>query len=336
MIEFFNILFEILRISFFVAVPLIIVANAGLWSERSGVVNIALEGIMIMGAFVAAYVVGLIDQSGNTLLTGNYLFLVGMIIAAVSGMLLSILHAYASVNMKANQIISGTALNLFVPAFAVFFMNAVTGFSKVKYPSNDFFMNEVILKIFGMELNLSNIPILGKLFFTDTTIALYIGILVIAISFIVLYKTRFGLRLRACGEHPQAADSAGINVYKMRYAGVLISGALAGLGGFFYIVPITGYFAPEHGVAGYGFLALAVLISGQWNPKKIVLFGLFFGFITRIAAMQEIIPALRALDLDYEILTIIPYIITLIVLTFTSKNSAAPKSVGEPYDQGKR
>lgn len=326
MTEFFDVLFNVTRISLFVAVPLVIVALAGLFSERSGVVNIALEGMMVMGAFIGAFVMGIIAK--NTGLEGNLLFIIGMIVAITAGMLFSIFHAYASVNMKANQIISGTALNLFAPAFAVFMANAITGFSKVKYPAISFFIREVPL--------LSKIPVLGPIMFTKTYISVYVGIFILIAAYIVLYKTRFGLRLRACGEHPQAADAAGINVYKMRYAGVLISGALAGLGGLFYIVPITGNYDASFSVSGYGFLALAVLISGQWKPKRILIIALLFGFASKVSTMTSLIPILGNLNLSTEILRLFPYVATLIVLAFTSKNSQAPRAVGEPYDPGKR
>ena len=252
----------------------------------------------------------------------------GMIIAILAGITFSLLHAYASVNMKANQIISGTALNLFAPAFAVFMANAITGFSKIKYPAIDFFVREVPF--------FSKIPVLGPIMFTKTYVSVYVGVFVLIAAYIVIYKTRFGLRLRSCGEHPQAADAAGINVYKMRYAGVLISGGLAGLGGLFYIVPITGNYDASFSVSGYGFLALAVLISGQWKPMRILVVALLFGFASKVSTMTSLIPALGNLGLDTELLRLIPYVATLVVLAFTSKNSQAPKAVGEPYDPGKR
>ncbi len=322
---FFDTLFEIIRLSLFVAIPLLVVALAGLFSERSGVVNIALEGIMVIGAFSSAFFMGIIYRA--TGLDGNILFMIGMLIAIIFGILLSLLHAYAAVSMNANQIISGTALNMFAPAFVVFIAQAVTGFSKVKYPANSFFINETIL---------SNIPVLGPTIFTKTFMSVYVGVFILFVAYIVLYKTRFGLRLRSCGENPQASDAAGINVKKMRYIGVIISGALAGLGGLFYIVPITGNYDANFGVYGYGFLALAVLISGQWKPFRIFFIALLFGFFAKIASMTSLIPFLSDMNLSTEILYTIPYIATLIVLAFTSRKSRAPKAAGEPYDPGKR
>jgi simple sugar transport system permease protein len=316
---------DILRLSLFVAIPLLVVALAGLFSERSGVTNIALEGIMVIGAFTSAYFMGVIYE--KTGLDGNVLFLIGMIIAMSFGMIFSVLHAYASVSMKADQIISGTALNLFAPAFAVFIAQSLTGYSKVSYPSNSFFIRETFL---------SDIPILGPIIFTKTWMSVYVGFFLLILAYIVLYKTRFGLRLRSCGEFPQASDAAGVNVKKMRYAGVLISGALAGLGGLFYIVPITGNYDANFGVYGYGFLALAVLISGQWKPFRILFIALLFGFVSKISSMTILIPFIYDMKLPTEILNALPFFVTLIVLAFTSKKSQAPRAVGEPYDPGKR
>ena len=158
--------------------------------------------------------------------------------------------------------------------------------------------------------------------------------LILAASWVVLYKTRFGLRLRACGEHPQAADSVGVNVYKMRYAGTLLSGALAGIGGVIFVVPTSTNFNAT--VSGYGFLAIAVLIFGQWKPGRIALAALFFGFMKTLSVSYGLIPGIKDLSISGEIYKMVPYIATLIVLAFTSKNSAAPRAEGIPYDKGQR
>lgn len=230
----------------FYSIPLLIVAIGGMYSERSGVVNIALEGIMIIGAFVSIF---FMNQMQSTM-SGQWLLVLAMLIAAGTGMILSFFHAYASINMKANQVISGTALNLFAPAFAIFTARMLIGVQQVTF-MNTYRITEVPV--------LSAIPILGDLLFKNTYLTTFVGFAILIIATIVLYKTRFGLRLRACGEHPQAADAAGVSVKKMRYIGVLISGALAGLGGLVLMVPVTTAFDGQ--VAGYGFLALAVLIS---------------------------------------------------------------------------
>ena len=181
---------------------------------------------------------------------------------------------------------------------------------------------------------LGSIPVIGDLFFKNTYITTYIGIAILVISAIVLYKTRFGLRLRACGEHPQAADAAGINVYHMQYAGVIISGMLGGLGGLVFVVPTSTNFNAT--VSGYGFLALAVLIFGQWKPWKIMGASLFFGLMKAIAASYSGIPFLSNLGIPSYLFKMIPYIATLVVLIFTSKHSQAPRAEGVPYDKGAR
>lgn len=305
----------------FYSIPLLIVAIGGMYSERSGVVNIALEGIMIIGAFVSLF---FMNQMQATM-SGQSLLILSMLVAIFTGMILSFFHAYASINFKANQVISGTALNLFAPAFAIFTARMLNGVQQVTF-LNTYRITEVPL--------LSQIPILGDLLFKNTYITTYVGFFILIVATIVLYKTRFGLRLRACGEHPQAADSAGINVRKMRYIGVLISGALAGLGGLVLMVPVTTAFDGQ--VGGYGFLALAVLIFGQWRPGRILFAAFFFGLMKTISSAYTGIPFLLSLGIPSYLFKMTPYLATIIILTFTSKKSAAPKAAGEPYDPGKR
>lgn len=316
-----NIVFSVFQQTMFFTIPLLIVALGGMFSERSGIINIALEGIMIMGGFVSV----LFINRTQGILSGQLQLLLAIAIAAIAGMVFSLFHAFASINMKADQTISGTALNLFAPAFAIFIARILQGVQQIQF-TNTFRIDSVPV--------LGNIPIIGDLFFKNTYITTYIGILILIISTIVLYKTRFGLRLRACGEHPHAADSVGINVYKMQYAGVLISGALAGVGGLVFVVPTSTNFNAT--VAGYGFLALAVLIFGQWNPIRILFASLFFGLMKTIAASYSGIPILESFGIPSYIYKMIPYITTLIVLVFTSKNSQAPRAEGIPYDKGAR
>ncbi|QVK20194.1 ABC transporter permease [Mycoplasmatota bacterium] len=315
-------LYFLLRLSLFSAIPLMVVALGGMFSEKSGVVNIALEGLMLIGAFTGIYALNLMQKAG---MSGQMLYIYAMLVGGVMGLIFSLLHAYASVNMKANQVISGTALNLFTPALAIFLARMWTGTQQVNF--NDMFFIQKV----GF---LANIPVIGDLFFQKAYISTYVGILILIISYYVLYKTKFGLRLRSCGEHPQAADAAGISVYKIRYAGVMISGFLAGLGGVILIVPTTTNFNAT--VSGFGFLALAVLIFGQWKPKRIMLAALFFGLMRVISNSYSLIDVLAKLKLPGEFYSIIPYVATLVVLAFVSKKSAAPLAAGTPYDQGKR
>ena len=264
-----SVIYFIFQQTMLFTIPLMVVALGGMFSERSGVVNIALEGIMIMGAFVSILFLNLT----GTKLSGKLQLLIAIVISMVTGAVFSLTHAYAAINMKADQTISGTALNMFAPAFAIFVARVIQGVQQIQF-SNTFRIESVPV--------LGKIPVLGPLLFQNTYITTYLGILILILSTVVLYKTKFGLRLRACGEHPQAADAAGINVYRMQYAGVVISGALAGLGGLVFVVPTSTNFNAD--VAGYGFLAIAVLIFGQWKPMKILGASLFFGLMKTIAA----------------------------------------------------
>ena len=307
------------------SIPLLIVALGGLFSERCGVVNIALEGIMIIGGFSSILFINIMQNLG--VMDGQILLLCAILIAAVSGGVFSLLHAYAAINMKADQTISGTALNMFAPAFAVFAARMIqeNGVQQITF-KNTFRIAEVPV--------LSKVPILGDMLFKQSFITTYIGFGILIAAIILLYKTRFGLRLRACGEHPQAADSVGVNVYRMRYAGVTISGMLAGLGGLVFVVPTSTNFNAT--VAGYGFLGIAVLIFGQWKPLRILFAALFFGLMKTISSSYSGIPVLLELGINSYIYKMIPYIATLIVLAFTSKNSQAPRASGQPYDKGSR
>ena len=307
----------------FFSIPLLIVALGGMFSERSGVINIALEGIMIMGAFSGILFINVMQSMFG--MPPQLLLLLAVLVAAAVGVLVSMTHAYAAINMKADQVISGTAINMFAPAFAIFAARMIRSVQQIPF-RNDFRIASVPL--------LGDIPVLGPLLFRNTYLTTYLGFAVLAVSAVALYKTRFGLRLRACGEHPQAADSVGVNVYKMRYTGVAISGALAGVGGLVFVVPTSTNFNAS--VAGYGFLALAVLIFGQWRPSRILLAAFFFGLMKTVASAYSGIPFLANLGVPNDIYKMIPYIATLIVLAFTSKNSMAPRAEGVPYDKGGR
>lgn len=308
-----------------VAISLLLVALGGMFSERSGVINIALEGIMLFGAFFGALFVLTVQESG---MGPQTILLLGMLVAAVSGWIYSLLLSFAAVTMKANQTITGTSLNMLIPA-------AVLLFAKMFFNSDGITTNKsfYIRKV----PVLGDIPVIGQLFFQKTYITVYIGLVLLVISIIIFYKTKFGLRLRACGEHPQAADSVGINVYVMRYAGVSLSGILGGIGGFFYAVGITdGNVSGHTGVAGFGFLALAVMIFGQWKPIRIFFAAMFFAFLRTLAYSVSLIPFLANLGIDQTYYKMLPYVATMVVLAFTSKRSRAPKAEGIPYDKSQR
>ncbi len=308
-----------------VATSLLLVALGGMFSEVGGVINIALEGIMLFGAYFAALFVYLVQGSG---MNPQVILLLGMLVAAVAGLIYSLLLSFAAVTMKANQTITGTALNMLIPAVVLLF-------------SKMFFMSDGVTTNINFYIRkvpvLGDIPIIGPLFFQRTYLTVMIGFALLIIATLVFYKTRFGLRLRACGEHPHAADSVGINVHKMRYLGTCISGILGGIGGFFYSVGIMDGNVNGHtGVAGFGFLALAVMIFGQWRPGKIFLGALFFAFLRTLAYSISLIPFLYNLGIDQTYYKMLPYVATMIVLAFTSKKSRAPKAEGIPYDKSLR
>lgn len=316
-----NLLYFLVQQMMLFSIPLLIVALGGMFCEKSGVINIALEGIMVLGGFTGILFINIFQER----LPGQPILLIALLISMLTGMLVSLAHAYASVNMKANQSISGTAINMFAPAFAIYTARVIRKVQQIPF-SNQFRIEEVPL--------LGRIPVLGGLFFRNAYLTTYLGILILAVSWIVIYKTKFGLRLRACGEHPQAAASVGVNVYKIRYAGVLISGALAGIGGLVYVIPTSTSFNAT--VSGYGFLALAVLIFGQWKPSKILFAAFFFGMMKTIASAYSGIPVLSGLGIPSSVYKMIPYIATLFVLTLNTKGAQAPKASGIPYDIGAR
>ena len=294
-------------------IVLMLVALGGMFSEHSGIINIALEGIMVIGGVAGVLTLTMLPAS----LPSWLIVVIAVVVAALAGVIYSLLLAFASINLKADQTIGGTALNLLATAVAV-----------------------VIAKNFSdsgsAKLNYSNKPFLFSIGKLELSIFVPLGIILLIISYIVLYKTRFGLRLRACGEHPQAADSVGINVYKMRYAGVMISGALGAIGGLAYIVPPVQTWNFEVGVAGAGFLAMAVMIFGQWKPTRIALAAILFGFFRALGNVYSGFDVLQALNLPSSVYNMLPYIISLVVLAFTSQKSRAPKAEGIPYDKGQR
>lgn len=332
------------------AVPLMIVALAGVFSERSGIINLALEGIMIFGAFMGVLFINLAQTAGwfiEAKAAGNWLALQGfevlaMLVAAAMGALFSLLLSFASINLRADQTIGGTALNLMAPALVLFFIRMIANQNTLQMATGDSASWFMIKKsTLGFEKN-ADLGFLGNTLLNKVYLATYLCILIFVVLSIILYKTRFGLRLRSCGENPQAADSLGINVYKMRYAGVSISGALAGMGGFVYSLT-TANCTSNGDVAGFGFLALAVMIFGNWKPLNIAAASLLFGLFKCIAAAYSSLDIngdgvymLSQIGISSHLYRMLPYIITLLVLAFTSKGSRAPKAEGIPYDKGSR
>ena len=310
----------LLQYTLIFASVLLLVALGGCFSEHSGVINIGLEGIMVMGALGGALMMKFLPAG-----TAAFVVVLLTVLASILlGMIYSLLLAVAAVNFKADQTLVGTAMNLLGTAAATVFVKAM---NTAADPDN---VSSTIQYLDGRKAFLVNI---GGFEFNW---CMLLAVIALVIAYVVLYKTRFGLRLCACGEHPQAADSVGINVYRMRYAGVLISGVLGGLGGIVYIIAGVSEWKFENGVAGFGFLALAVMIFGQWKPTRIALAALLFGFFRALGNVYSGFDLLSSLNLPSSVYNMLPYIISLVVLAFTSQKSRAPKAEGIPYDKGQR
>ena len=299
---------------------LTLVALGGCISEHSGVINLGLEGIMVIGALGGA----LVMSNLVTALPPALLVIVAILAAIVFGMIYSCLLGVACINFKADQTLVGTAMNLLGTAGATVFVKAMnTAMNPDNHSSEISYVaarERFMVNIGGFEFN---------------WFMLLVVIAVVAV-YIMLYKTKFGLRLMACGEHPQAADSVGINVYRMRWSGVLLSGLLGGMGGLCYILAGVSLWKFENGVAGFGFLALAVMIFGQWKPIRIAVSALLFGLFRALSNVYSGFDFLAALNIPGNVYNMLPYIISLVVLAFTSKKSRAPKAEGIPYDKGQR
>ena len=311
----------LLQYTLIFASVLLLVALGGCFAERSGVINIGLEGIMVMGAMGGALVMKFLPVS----MGAPMMILCTILAAALFGMIFSLFLAVASISFKADQTITGTAMNMLATAAATVAVKAMNTAasgghdvsSEIAYTTTK---DLLLVRMGNFEFNWFMV----------------VAVLCLIASFVALYRTKFGLRLRACGEHPQAADSVGINVYKMRYAGVLISGLLGGLGGIVYITAGVSVWKFENGVAGFGFLALAVMIFGGWHPLKIALAALLFGFCRALGNVYSGFDFLAALKVPSVVYNMLPYIISLVVLAFTSKKSMGPKAAGIPYDKGTR
>jgi simple sugar transport system permease protein len=310
----------LLQYTLLFASVLILVALGGCFSEHSGVINLGLEGIMVIGALGGALTLKYINPDSP-----KFLILLAVLAASIlCGVLYSVLLAVACINLKADQTLVGTALNMLAAAAATVIVKSI---NMAENPDN---VSSTVQYMASKKALVVNIGSFQFNWF------MLVALIMLIAAYIILYKTRFGLRLMACGEHPQAADSVGINVYTMRWAGVLISGMLAGIGGIVYITAGVSEWKFEVGVAGFGFLALAVMIFGQWKPINIGLAALLFGFFRALSNVYSGFDFLAALNIPGSVYNMMPYIISLIVLAFTSSNSRAPKAEGIPYDKGSR
>ena len=299
---------------------LMLVALGGCFSEHSGVINLGLEGIMVMGSLGGALVMKYLPAGTSALIIVLSVILVSMLV----GLIYSSLLGLAGINFSADQTLVGTAMNMLAAALATVIVKSI---NIAENPDN---VSSTVQYVQAKKALVVNIGGFQFNWF------MLVAVIILFVSNFVLYKTRFGLRLMACGEHPQAADSVGINVRKMRWAGVLISGLLGGLGGIVYITAGVSEWKFETGVAGFGFLALAVMIFGQWKPIRIAVSALLFGLFRALSNVYSGFDFLAALNIPGNVYNMLPYIISLVVLAFTSKKSRAPKAEGIPYDKGQR
>ncbi|MCP3739158.1 ABC transporter permease [Rossellomorea sp. BNER] len=302
------------------ATPLIFTALGGAFSERSGIVNIGLEGLMVIGAFASiVFNLAYADTFGDATPW------IALIVAMLVGAILSVLHAVASITFRADQVVSGVAINLLAIGAALFLVKLIYGKGQTDIIQKGFGKFDVPI--------LSDIPLIGDLFFTNTYAPPFLAIAVAILVWFIMFKTPFGLRLRSVGEHPMAADTMGINVTKMRYIGVILSGALAGIGGGIYAQAISSDFGHAT-INGQGFMALAALIFGKWHPLGAMGAALFFGFAQSLSIIGNSLPLLENIPRVY--LLISPYVLTILALAGFIGRADAPKALGNPYIKGKR
>ncbi|TWT04548.1 ABC transporter permease [Planomicrobium sp. CPCC 101079] len=318
--SFLEVLYFIVPSAIFYAAPLIFVAIGGVFSERSGVVNIGLEGLMVIGAFI-----GILFNLFFADTFGGATPWLALIAAMVAALLLSLFHAVASISFRADQVVSGVAINLLAIALALYLVQKIFGKGQTDFITERFGRYNVPF--------LQDIPVIGPMFFKSVYNTSILAIVVAIIAWFVIYKTPFGLRLRSVGEHPMAADTMGINVSKMRYIAVMISGALAGIGGAIYAQTISGDFGHAT-INGQGFMALAAMIFGKWHPLGAMGAAIFFGFAQSLSIAGPSIPYVQ--DIPSVFLLILPYVLTILALAGFIGRANAPKASGKPYIKGER
>ncbi|MUK89851.1 ABC transporter permease [Ornithinibacillus sp. L9] len=304
----------------FYSAPLILTALGGVFSERSGVVNIGLEGLMVMGAFV-----GIVFNLAFADVFGTWTPWLSILVAALVSAVFSIIHAVASVSLHANQVVSGVAINMLALGIGIYLTKVWYGKGQTDMVDQPFYTQNL-----GF---LADIPIIGPIFFKGVYVTSYVAIILAFVVWYVLYKTPFGLRLRAVGEHPMAADTNGISVTKMRYIAVILSGALGGLGGSVFALTIVSNFSHST-IVGQGFMALAAVIFGKWHPLGAMGAALFFGFAQSLSVVGGSIPLLQ--DIPQVFLLIAPYVLTILALAGFIGRAEAPKANGVPYIKGSR
>lgn len=315
-----DILNAVIPPALFFSAPLIFTALGGVFSERSGVVNIGLEGLMVMGAFIAI-VFNLTFASA----LGAWTPWIAMLVATLISGVFALIHALAAVSFRADHVVSGIAINFLALGIGVFLTKEWYDKGQTDMISRPFYTMNIPI--------LSDIPVIGTIFFKGVYATSYLAIILAFVAWFVLYKTPFGLRLRAVGEHPMAADTNGVNVYLMRYIAVFISGLLGGLGGSVFALTIAFNFSAST-IVGQGFMALAAVIFGKWHPLGAMGAALFFGFAQSLSVISSSIPILA--DVPQVFLLIAPYVLTVLALAGFIGRAEAPSALGDPYIKGTR
>jgi len=312
---------QLINITLVFSTALIFTALGGLFSERSGVINIGLEGLMVSGAFAAAVVTDYAIQAG---MQGAAPWM-GLMAAAIYGLLFSLLHAVSTITFRADQTVVGVVINIFSLGMAIYLTRSLYHGSG-QTPTLQYVFSKFNIPV------LSDIPFFGRAVFSayPTT---YIVIAIAAISYYLLFRTPFGLRLRAVGEHPSSADTVGISVTKYRYIGVMISGVFAGLGGATITLTTTSNFA-HNTISGQGFIAIAAVIFGKWNPLGVVGAAVFFGFSQALRNFAQLFEFSK--QIPTEFFYMLPYVLTLLVLVTGVGRGSAPSALGQPYDPARR
>lgn len=317
-----QILSELLHNTIVFATALVLASLGGMYSERAGVVNIALEGMMIIGAFSAAIVTFFVDAALGGSAWSPW---IGFLAAIVIGIIFALPHAIASVSFQADQIVSGVALNFLAIGVGIYLTKIFfDGAAQTKTLESTFSKWEIPL--------LGDIPYIGRALFTAYPTS-FIAFILVGISYFVLFKTSFGLRLRSVGEHPKAADTVGINVFRMRYIAVMLSGGLAAMGGATITLTTTSNFSHST-IAGQGFIALAALIFGKWHPIKAMFAGLFFGLVTALKSVFQVYGITEYIPIDF--IFIFPYVLTILVLAGVVGRAIPPAAIGKSYERGNR
>ncbi|UTR09126.1 ABC transporter permease [Evansella sp. LMS18] len=319
--DILSILYTIVPAALIAATPLLFTALGGLFSERSGIVNIGLEGLMVIGAFSGILATLWFETLGMGAASPWLALLVAMAVGAV----FSLFHAVASITLRADQIVSGVALNFLAVGLSVFLVREIFDRGQTDYISARIFRINVPF--------LSDIPVLGPMFFSRIYVTTYIAFILAVIVWYVVFKTPFGLRLRSVGEHPMAADTMGIKVNRMRYIAVMLSGAFGGIGGAVFAITTAGNFAGNT-IVGQGFMALAALIFGKWHPFGVMGAALFFGLAQALSISAQQIPALAQIPQVYML--ILPYVLTILALAGFVGKAEGPKAIGKPYEKGSR